>query len=240
VWAPPVVNWGMRLAVALALCLSVAAAACGRAGSGPADDGLPRSERGEAAVARIVCDRDGTRVLTPKVEAQPDGVHFVIDNRLKADTGYSVEFPDGGGMGENAPKGKSEHVEPFPPGKVRIGCYESREDLDLDYGTLKISEGESGYKSTKLECPSGMAVGGEDGVYARGAKGEKGDPVELVRRRFSEEIESGDVVEVASYPKSREQRTVRVVREGRVVAVVEYFRESGGWLDSGYSACAGF
>lgn len=89
----------------------------------------PPPEREEAsAVARIVCTRQGTRILTPKVEAQPDGVHFVIDNRLKADTGYSVEFPEGGGMGGNAPEGESEHVKPFPPGKVRIGCYESRED----------------------------------------------------------------------------------------------------------------
>lgn len=85
-----------------------------------------------------------------------------------------------------------------------------------------------------------MAVGGEDGLYAPGARGEKGDPVDITRRRFSEEIEEGDVVEVAGYPESRGERTVRVVREGRVVAVVEYFRESGGWLGSGYSACAGF
>lgn len=85
-----------------------------------------------------------------------------------------------------------------------------------------------------------MAVGGEDGVYAPGAKGEKGDPVELVGRRFSEETEERDVVEVAGYPESRDQKSVRVVREGRVVAVIEYFRESGGWLGSGYSACAGF
>jgi hypothetical protein len=168
----------MRLAIALALCLSVAAAGCGRAGPGSSD-----------------------------------GVHFSIDNRLKAHTGYSVEFPQGGGMGENAPKGESEHVEPFPPGKVRIGCYESREDLDPDYGTLKIAEGESGYKSTQLECPSGMAV--EDGVYAPGAEGKKGDPVDITRRRFSGKIEEGDVVEVAGYPKSKDQKSVRVVREGR-------------------------
>jgi hypothetical protein len=230
---------GMRLAVALALCLWIIVAGCGRAGPGV---GSPQpSDREEAAtVARIVCDREGTRVLTPKVEAQPDGVHFVIDNRLKADTGYSVEFPESGGIGENAPKGKSEHVEPFPPGKVHIGCYESREGPKPDYGTLKVVEGESGYKSTELECPSGMAVGGEDGFYTPGAKEEKADPVVITRHRFSEEIESGDVVEVVGYPESEDQRSVRVVRQGRVVAVVGYFRESGGWLGSGYSACAGF
>jgi hypothetical protein len=231
-------NRSMRLAVALALCLWVVVAGCGRAG--PAHDGPPPPDREEAAVARIVCTQEGTRVLTPRVEAQPDGVHFVIDNRLEADTGYSAEFPEGGGMGENAPKGESEHVKSFPPGKVRIGCYESRENPEPDYGTLEVVEGESGYKSTELECPSGMAVGGEDGYYAPGAKGEKGNPVDMTRRRFSEEIEEGDVVEVAGYPESRGERTVRVVREGRVVAVIEYLRESGGWLGGGYSACAGF
>jgi hypothetical protein len=60
------------------------------------------------------------------------------------------------------------------------------------------------------------------------------------RRRFQEEIEAGDVVEVADYPESRDQRSVCVVRDERVMAIETYFWESGGWLGSGYSSCTGF
>ena len=56
----------------------------------PADAGIPKT-------ARIVCGPEGTRVLTPRVEARPDGVHLVIDNRFDDEVGYAFEHPEGGG-----------------------------------------------------------------------------------------------------------------------------------------------
>jgi hypothetical protein len=61
--------------------------------------------------------------------------------------------------------------------------------------------------------------------YAPGSKGEKTSPVELARHRFSEEIEEGDRV-VAR--RGRSAGTVRVIRDGRVVAVIEYRRVGDG------------
>lgn len=230
----------MRSTVAL-LCLS--AAFVFSYGCGPASTDEPAEPSGQKGVpdtARVVCGRDGTRLLTPHVKARPDGVHFVIDNRFEAGTGYSFEYPEGGGGGDSAPKGESAHVGDFPPGEVRIGCEEPPADgIDIDYATLDVVDPEGFYKSVELECEGGMAVGGGP-QYAPGAKGKKGDLVEMVRRGLSDRLREGDTVELAGYPESQDSRTVRVVRDGRVVATVAFFADSGGWLEDSTSNCAGF
>lgn len=189
-------------------------------------------------IARVVCDRAGSRMLTPEVRVRRDGVHFEIQNRLGKDTGYAIATPDVS-MGGNAPKARSRHVGDFPPGKVSIGCYPSV-NADPDYAKLTVLTGSSGYRPAKLECPSGRSVSSGGGLYAQGAKGEKEDPVDLVRRRFSEQLDEGDVVEIAGYSEDQSGKTVRATRDGQVVAVFEYSRVKGGWLENGYSSCEGF
>lgn len=193
-----------------------------------------------AATASIVCGPDGTRVTTPRVRAHPDGVHFVVDNRFKKGASYSFEYPEGGGGGESVPHGESAHVGDFPPGKVRIGCEKPPVDgTGQDYEKLEVVDPDGVYKPVELECKGGMAVSGM-AEYASGVKGKKGDPVEIARREFSRHIRDGDQVELAGYPESRKYRTVRVVRGGRVIAKVVYFREGKGWLQDHYEACANF
>jgi hypothetical protein len=199
------------------------------------------SDREKAAeTARVVCGPGGARVLTPRVEARPDGVRFVIDNRFEAEAGYSVEYPEGGGEGYSVPRGESKHVGDFPPGKVRIGCEKPPMDgIDVDYGALKVVDPNGVYKPVELECKGGMAVGGGP-QYASGVKGKRGDLVEITRRSFSHQIRDGDKVELAGYTESRDHRTVRVVRDGRVIATVVYIREGKGWLQDHYEACESF
>lgn len=185
--------------------------------------------------ARLVCGQSGTRLLAPRVKARPDGVHFVIDNRFEAETGYSFEYPEGGGGGASAPKGESEHVGDFPPGEVRLGCEEPPVDgVGTDYKTLKVTDPGGFYKAVDLECPGGRGVTGSGGDRT----GE--DPVKLARRVLSDRLRNYDVLEIAGYPRSPEKRTVRVVRDGRIAATVEFIRESGGWRESSVSNCAGF
>ena len=200
----------------------------------------PSGRERAATSARIVCGQDGTRVSTPRVEAHPDGVHFVVDNRFENGTSYSFEYREGGGGGDSAPRGESGHVEDFPPGKVRIGCEKPPVDgMGLDYRVLEVVDPDSVYKPVELECKGGMVVSG-GAQYAPGAKGKRGDPVEMARRQFSDHIRDSDTVELAGYPQSREYRTVRVVRDGRVVATVVYGREGKGWLQDHYEACESF
>lgn len=87
-----------------------------------------------------------------------------------------------------------------------------------------------------------MGCRGDTGVsgvvdYAPGTKGEEARPVELARRDFSKEIEEGD--QVVS-ERGRNAATVRVVRDGRVVAIIHYRRARGGWLYDHYDACSDF
>lgn len=197
------------------------------------------------STARIVCADDGTRVLTPEVEAQPDGVHFVIHNRMKADTGYSIQLPNGGGMGDNAPAGKSEHIEPLPPGTIQIGCDRLLPNSDLEepgYKLLQVVDKDGIYRSIELECPGGEAVGSSGPLQGPDSEvGSDEPPVEQAKDFFSKQLQPGDTVELAGYPKTQGQKTVRVVRDGSVIATVEYWRESGnGWYNNGYNACAGF
>jgi hypothetical protein len=193
-----------------------------------------------AQTARVVCGPGGTRVLTARVEARPDGVHFVTDNRFEAEAGYSFEYPEGGGGGGSVPRGESEHVGDFPPGSVRIGCEKPPVDgTNVDYGVLEVVDPEGVYKSVELECEGGLAVSGGP-QYAQGVKGKTGDLVGITRRSYSDQIGEGDTVEMAGYRESRGYRTVRVARDARVIATVSYFREGKGWLEDHYEACASF
>lgn len=197
--------------------------------------------------AQIVCGEDGSQVLTPKVEARPDGVHFVIDNRLESNPGFSARYSKGG-TGGNTPVGESEHVGLFPPGTVEIGCHEPLPGGDFgepEYGTLEVTDRDEGYKSTRLECASREEVSGASvfgsSSQAEQTTGEEKSPVELTRSRFSERIGEDYVVELAGYPEARGERTVRVMRDGRVVATTHYYwAEGSGWIGDSIERCAEF
>ena len=90
-----------------------------------------------------------------------------------------------------------------------------------------------------LQCPE---YASESAVfdYAQGI-GEKTSPVEQARRRFSERIEEGDKVELADRPRGPNKRIVRAVRDGRVVALIDYTRGTGGgWRLESYERCIEF
>lgn len=224
----------MRFVVVLCLC-AVALSGCARAA--PESSPNPAPERAPD-MARVVCERDGSRVLTPEIRARPDGVHFQIDNRLRRDFGYAVVTPGSGGMGSNVPLGKSRHVGDFPPGKIRIGCDLSY-NSGTDYAKLTILKGNSGYKSVELECPAGGAATGSYGFDGNASGGGEA-LVRSVRRALSGRLKDGDVVEIAGYPEGRNERAVRVVRDGRVVFAISYLRDGDVWTTNDFTHCEGF
>ncbi|QIN81191.1 hypothetical protein GBA63_00090 [Rubrobacter tropicus] len=191
--------------------------------------------------AVVVCGRDETRVLTPRVEARSDGVHFEVRNRLGADTGFAALGREGGAGGEASKGGSSELVGDVSPGGARAGCEEPPYDGigKINYAAFEVVDRRGLYKSVGLECRGGMAVSG-GAQYAPGARGVKGDLVKRARNQFSDEIRVDDVVELAGYPKLPDYRIVRVVRDGRVVATVHFLGEGDGWLQDSYEACEGF
>jgi len=90
-----------------------------------------------------------------------------------------------------------------------------------------------------------MAVSGSYD-YVEGAKGKKGTPVEIARREFSNHIEEGDTVRMGARSAGGggggrdAEATVGVIREGRLVARIEYMRAGGGWLKDYSEYCANF
>lgn len=222
---------GARAASVIAV-LAILPSCAGR----PSRSDVPDVASGAPDVARIVCSEDGTRVETPTVRAQPDGVHVTVDNRLGFHTGFSMRFENGGGGGRNAPRGESAHVLSAPPGRLEIGCYTDRDALAPDLQALRVVDPTGIYRSTELDCER---IVGENVDFASGTPGVEGDPVEIARDDLGSAVglRADDVVELAGYPED-EPPTVRLVRDGRVVATISYFEtEQGGWLQDSLSRC---
>ena len=143
---------------------------------------------------------------------------------------------------------------------VVVGCAQGAANAPSGSTDLTTSPGRSGEQATTaeqtttytemrgLECPE-YSQEGAVFDYAQGI-GEKASPVEQARRRFSKRIEEGDTVEIADDQGGttvgyygEELRTVRVVRDGRVVALMHYKEgrgAGGGWLLDYYEACGEF
>jgi hypothetical protein len=167
-------------------------------------------------------------------------VHLELDNRL-GKGGCEVLYSEGG-SGENAPAGESRQVVEVPPGEVRVGCFgdDSTEISRDDYATFEVVDTDGSYTPARLQCSDGQAVGGGPSYGGELPEGEEGSLTALARRSFSEDLRPGDVVEVAGYPEARERRAVRVVRDGRVVAVLSFLPSGDGWLPDSYTACLNF
>jgi hypothetical protein len=208
----------------------------GAEGGGSASPMLPDT-------AVVACTDQGTEVLTPVVRPQPDGIHFRTDNRTDSLLTFDFEGTQGGGFGTNAPPGAHPVEEdagwPLPPGTVQVRCADSDDPNwpDTPFATLTLEDPDGlwmpGFQPEGCDT---MSMSNID--YAQDAAGEQGDPVDLAKGDLADTIEAGDEVRAAGYPEA-DLPTVAVVRDGRVVAVAEYFEApQGGWLLGGVTACS--
>jgi hypothetical protein len=232
----------MKRTAAALVPLPLAMLACGRVTGGP-----PSGEADAPDVARLVCEADGTHVLTPTVRPQPDGVHIVVQDHSGKEASLAIDGIGGG----NA---SGEQVWPIPPGTARIGCW-GLEEAEPDYRQIDVVDAEGLYVSPALDCQAkvlGSGSGGgvsasSGGSYARAPKGDPREPVEIARDFFEDAfgpIGPEDRVERAGYPEA-EIRQVRLVRDGRTIAVADYAdasfaggEEGSGWISEGYQACS--
>jgi hypothetical protein len=164
-------------------------------------------------------------VLTPKVAAQPDGLHLRVGNRLSKATTYTSE-PSGRyflSLPITIPKGISNHAVEFPAGIAGFQCDPDGQFniYEVERAQVQIVAGDSGYKPLELECEPGAApafgVASDFGGYT-GSR-----PAEHARRtEFSDNLKEDDVVEEAGYPQEPDPKPVRVVLNGKAASTIEY------------------
>ncbi len=182
-------------------------------------------------------------MLTPEVRPRADGLHVQVENRLGEPVSVQIRSASGEAMGLGAGPGTSEVRAsgadggwPVPPGVASVRCALPAEDAgDAGWVELRILDEEGLYVPSELACPD-VSVGYLD--HAPGAEGEAGDPVEAARAALPL-LREGDEVELAGYPGYGTEALVRVVRDGRVVAVAHLSRSAaGGWLADRLVRCA--
>jgi hypothetical protein len=211
----------MRLGLAIALLFVVGCS------PEPSSSGLPEGEGRPVAApfVEILCTEDGeTRLWTPVVEVQPDGVHVDIENRAGEPTSFF-------GLGSlDVGKGRHKAVITEPPGKMRVACYpDSQHEKDakpVRYD-LELTDPQDHWIPTELECGS-SELQSVISDFSELGKGLPRDPVTLVEEQVKG-LRADDVVELAGYPEARVP-TVRVVREDSVIAVFGFHRADDGGL----------
>jgi hypothetical protein len=210
---------GMRLALVVPLLILAGCA-----------EETPRSQLREgrpvaAPFVEIVCTQDGgTRLWTPVVEVQPDGVHVDVENRAGEPTSFF-------GLSVDVDEGRHKAVVSEPPGKMRVACYpysQHENDAKPVRYDLELVDPKGHWVFTELECEPDSMVQSTISDYAPLGEGLSKDPVQLVHDGVKG-LETDDLVELAGYPEA-EIPTVRVVRDGRVIATFGFIQADDGGL----------
>jgi hypothetical protein len=225
----------VRLVIALALAAVLGLSACGsEEAAGPArSTGGSEPEAVLPDVARVVCEPNGTRLQTPAVKPQADGVHFEIVNETGSDRSFSVLDGRGGGVGENAPVGTSTKIVALGPGPLTVTCSDPLADVEQG-SRLEVVDEDGVWVSTSLDCTTGFS-GTID--YVRQAQGDP-DPLTAAKKGFENYMQPGDVVEPAGYPDAATP-VFRLVRSDEILGVVDLMDDgAGGWLPSTVSGCS--
>lgn len=187
------------------------------------------------ATGRVVCENSGPRLLTPVVRPQPDGVHFVVENRTDEDLYFLVLL----GLQEQdvAPGETVEVAGSVAPGPAEAGCYSPEEAKPApdDLVSLEVVDPHGLWTSPELECQGSMAWSLTID-YIPGA-GEPGTPEQVVEKRVKG-LRPGDEIRRARYPQE-DRPVVAVVRDGRTVATIQLSPGvGGGWLVDAGEGCA--
>jgi hypothetical protein len=194
-------------------------------------------------VARVVCTRRGTVVLTPVVRAHRDGLHLVFDNRSGASQFF---FPDpgsvdgievSGGHGGTLRPGLSSKGTFAPPGTVVVGCFRGSQSpyrpKDNAYARFRLVDPRGYWAPTGPGCSHALR--------SRARRHGSADDLEAIVRRMVG-VRPTDEIRHPGYPDAPLMVEARVVlREGRAVARMTFWGPRDGegdfkiWVD----ACPG-
>ena len=213
----------MRAGVVLAVWLVLTVAGCSIVDPSPTQT--------SPVVGVVTCTPAGASVTTP-VAVQPDGVHFVVEGP------EDVTAIVGDGQGDEPDawlSGPGQTVSTLlGTGRYQVACRGGATDEMLPVrAPLEIIDPGGIWLEDRLTCPD-RVIGITD--YVEGAEGERGDLIAAMRRHVTG-LRAGDLVTRAGYPVTK-NREVRVIRDGRIVAVATY--EPAGpdaWLLGSFAVC---
>jgi hypothetical protein len=203
-------------------------------------------------VAEVVCDGDGTRILTASVRPRPDGVHVIVENRtekgvtfvigrlvpqpvdgveqLTLPSGEHLVFGEWASKGNNSVAAGAEEAQAWvvEPGPAAVWCLRKGQQGDpADVVTgLSVVDAERLYAPADLSC---MVHSYEIALPADPA-----DPVQAASESVSGLLED-DVVTYGGYPH-QPRPIVRILRGDQAIAVVHFGIRADGLL----IACDGF
>lgn len=200
---------------------------------GPALTPVPTGPQAAVAdVAVVTCTSAAPTIAAPVVRPQPDGVHFRVVGGLGR---FLSVTNDDGADGRMVDTNDQLIVLPIAPSDVFVGC--DFEDAGQPSAPLSIVDPLHVYRPIGVMATQG-SCGDMSIDYAPDARGERGDPVAIVRRLLRG-LAPLDVVETAGY-RSPDARMVRVVRAGTVVATISAVGDgAGGWLIASATLCGG-
>ncbi len=204
-------------------------------GAGCTSAPAPREASRAPTQLRLVCDKDGSHLENPFVQALPDGVHVRVSNHLSEPIGF---------LHEDAPRGTSFHVENFEPGNNTYACGAPTlgpysPDPTGPGGSwgepvsFTVIDPNGYYVRTTIRCPlAGLGYSGKMTTLRAG------ESLPQALRRDAEGLEPGDRVQVGGYPRAHPRREVAVWRKGAVVATFDYeYVSPSTWRRGGSTTC---
>lgn len=188
----------------------------------------PRADEPAPTVAQVQCDEDGsTTILTPMVQAQPDGVYIAVDVPTGSELGFSVH----GCCGFNAEDGP--FVVPIAPGPMRVACTTFDADTGDDslYRELQVVDEEGVFVSGEIQCEGATGVGSGDVGPSAGT-----EPVEAARSLLTG-LDPDDGLVQLGYLEREEGASVGVRRDAEFIAILRLEPSGDGWGWIGFESC---
>jgi hypothetical protein len=202
------------------------------AGCGQDDDG--RRPGAQADVLRVACGEFGTRVLTPVVQAQPDGLYLSVTNETDREAHMTVERSPGGSSGAAAPPGASVHVLAVGPGELLVTCYAGAEEPSGK--SVELVDTGIWVSTDLTDCEIAEATHGDPPRRVATDRSDLADLARATLRSFVG-LEPGSVIEPADYPE-RVEAVYRARHDGRTIATMSFYPDgSGGWVEGEARSC---
>jgi hypothetical protein len=180
----------------------------------------PEPDAPRSDVLTIRCGDAGAEVLTPVVNAHPDGVHIDVENRAGAPA-LAFALADASNMSFGGPIGRGVSVWPIEPGHVFVECLAKMSDTyqGLRTARFEVVDPNGYWVPSTLQCAEAdrpLEVSVHDSVQT-----EWPDDQTAIRGSLHS-VQPSDEVRLPFYPEGTGSKDLRhvVVRDGRVVAVL--------------------